>query len=196
MFRDPPPFAAWKHLEARDGFEVVFLAPAAGGGWRVEGTTTAVEAGEPWAVSYAIDLDAGWRARRAVVSGRTRHGHAERVLEADGGGRWTVGGRARPDLDGSIDVDLESSSFTNAFPVRRLGLAVGEGAEAPAAYVRALDLTVERLEQRYVRLADDDDARDGRRYDYTSPAFGFRCELAYDPSGLLLDYPGFATRRA
>jgi len=116
------------------------------------------------------------------------------VLEADGGGRWTVDGRPRPDLDGCLDVDLESSSFTNAFPVHNLGLAVDEGAEAPAAYVRALDLGVERLEQRYVRL--DDSAASGPRYDYTSPAFAFRCELAYDASGLVLDYPGIATRRA
>ena len=154
-----------------------------------------MEEGEPWAVSYAIDLDAGWRTRRAVVSGRARHGHAERVLEADGAGRWTVDGPPRPDLDGCLDVDLESSSFTNAFPVHNLGLAVGAGAEAPAAYVRALDLGVERLEQRYVRL-DDGSAPPGPRYDYTSPAFAFRCELAYDPSGLVLDYPGIATRRA
>jgi hypothetical protein len=199
MFRDPPPFAAWRHLDAREGYEVVFLAPAAGAadaarGWRVEGTTAAVEEGEPWVVSYAIDLDARWRTRRAVVSGRARHGRAERVLEADGEGRWTVDGRPRPDLDGCLDVDLESSSFTNAFPVHNLGLAVDEGAEAPAAYVRALDLGVERLEQRYVRL--DDSAASGPRYDYTSPAFAFRCELAYDASGLVLDYPGIATRRA
>ena len=64
-------------------------------------------------------------------------------------------------------------------------------ADAPAAYVRALDLSVERLEQRYVRLADGER---GQRYHYTSPAFGFECELAYDESGLVLDYPGIAVR--
>jgi hypothetical protein len=41
--------------------------------------------------------------------------------------------------------------------------------------VRALDLAVERLEQRYLRLEDDDEGR--RRYHYASPAFGFECEL-------------------
>jgi hypothetical protein len=93
--------------------------------------------------------------------------------------------RAR--LDGCLDVDLESSALTNAFPVHRLGLDVGERADTPAAYVRALDLSVERLEQSYVRLDDDDGGR--RRYHYAAPGFAFECELTYDDSGLVLDYP-------
>ena len=91
-------------------------------------------------------------------------------------------------------MDLESSSLTNAFPVHRLGLGVGAEADAPAAYVRALDLSVERLEQRYVRLEDDGSRRE--RYRYTAPAFGFECQLLYDEYGLVLDYPGIAVRAA
>lgn len=201
MFVDPPPFAAWRHHEAREGYEVVFLARQATG-WQVEGTTTAVEEGEAWVVRYVIDLDAGWRTRRAVVSGRARGGHAERMVEADGRGHWTVDGRPRPDLDGCLDVDLESSAFTNAFPVHNLGLVPGDAADAPAAYVRAVDLTVERLEQRYVRLdtgagpGPGPGASGGERFHYTSPAFDVRCELAYDAAGLVLDYPGIAVRSA
>ena len=108
------------------------------------------------------------------------------MLEADGG-HWLVDGQAAPRLDGCLDVDLESSAMTNAFPVHRLGLPVGGQAAAPAAYVRALDLAVERLEQTYVRTADDS-------YDYASPAFDFECRLVYDDSGLVLDYPGIAVR--
>ena len=179
-------FAAWHHVEARDGFEVVFID-----GQRFEGETAAVEDGEAWAVRYAIELGADWATRRARVSGLAAAGRVELEVEADGAGRWQVNGDPAPHLAGCLDVDLESSSLTNAFPVRRLGLAVGEVADAPAAYVRALDLSVERLEQRYVRLADGER---GQRYHYTSPAFGFECELAYDESGLVLDYPGIAVR--
>jgi hypothetical protein len=50
---------------------------------------------------------------------------------------------------------------------------------------------VGRLEQRYVRVADKG-AR--QRFDYTAPAFGFSCVLVYDESGLVLDYPGIASR--
>ena len=61
-----PPFAAWRHHDAREGFEVVFLRPE-GTGLRVDGHTAAVEAGEGWAVEYAIALDVRWRTRRARV---------------------------------------------------------------------------------------------------------------------------------
>jgi hypothetical protein len=99
--------------------------------------------------------------------------------------------RPAPHLDGCLDIDLESSVLTNAFPVRRLRLACGQGADAPGAYVRAEDLRVERLEQRYVRLENQDT---GRRFAYAAPAFDFTCVLAYDDAGLLLDYPGIAVR--
>jgi hypothetical protein len=37
------------------------------------------------------------------------------TLRADGDGSWVVDGRPAPQLDGCLDVDLESSSMTNAF---------------------------------------------------------------------------------
>jgi uncharacterized protein len=185
-FRDPPPQAAWRHQEALDGFEVVLIR-AHDGGWLMEGDTAAVEEGEAYAVRYAIDVDAGWSTRRAHVTSLV----AERRLETDGAGNWLVDGERAPHLDGIFDVDVESSALTNAFPVHRLGLKVGEEADAPAAYVRALDLRVERLEQHYVRLEDVD----GRQtYRYASPEFGFEARLVYDESGLVLDYPGIAVR--
>jgi hypothetical protein len=191
-FRAPPAFAAWQHRDARAGFEVVFLH-ADGGGFRVDGATTAVEDGAAWVVQYSIALDARWTARRALVTGRSAAGLSRVSLAGDGAGHWEIDGAAAPALDGCLDVDLESSALTNAFPVRRLGLAIGRRAEAPAVYVRAVDLHVERLEQHYVRR-DDDGVR--QRYGYTAPRFRFRCELLYDPYGLLLDYPGIATRAA
>jgi hypothetical protein len=185
-----PPFAAWRHRDARDGFEVVFFA-ARDGRLRIEGHTAAVEEGEPFAVRYAIEVDERWRTRAAQVWGQSSSGRRTVTLHADGDGSWVVDGRPASQLDGCLDVDLESSSLTNAFPVRRLGLPPGGRAEAPAAYVRALDLHVDRLEQRYVRI---DDGTGLERYDYASPAFDFRCELVYDQAGLVIDYPGIAAR--
>jgi uncharacterized protein len=181
-----PPWAAWRHQDAREGFEVARFE-----GLALEGHTTAVEDGEPWAVRYAIVLDAVGRTRSAHVHGLARAGAFVRMIEGDGAGHWRVDGSARPELDGCLDVDLESSSLTNAFPVRRLALAIGAQAEAPAVYVRALDLSVMRLEQHYRRLEDDGDVL---RFDYRSPAFDFACVLRSDASGLALDYPGIAMR--
>jgi len=191
-FREPPQFAAWQHRDVRDGFEVVFLH-SDDGGFRFEGSTAAVEDGEAWGVQYVITLDPRWSTRSARVLGRSAPGRHKLTLEADGVGRWRIDGTAAPHLDGCLDVDLESSSLTNAFPVHRLGLEIGQEADAPAAYVRALDLGVERLEQRYVRLDDDGNHQ---RYHYTAPGFEFECRLSYDECGLVLNYPGIAVRAA
>jgi hypothetical protein len=188
--RDPPPAVAFEHRDLRRGFEVAFIEPA-GDGWRIDGHTAGVEDGEPWYVGYAIRLDAAFRTVRAEVTGRSRGGLHQRILEHDGAGRWRIDGTPAPWLDGCLDVDLESSALTNAFPVRRLALAVGASAGAPAAWVRELDLRVERLEQGYRRLAHDGD---GERYAYTSPDLS--CELHYDAGGVVVDYPGIAARVA
>jgi hypothetical protein len=112
-------------------------------------------------------------------------------IEGDGAGAWLVDGAPAAHLDGCLDVDLEGSAFTNAFPVRRLALAEGARAQAPAAWVRAPGLEVERLEQRYARLPD---AGGRARYDYESPGVGFAALLVFDEHGLVIDYPGIAVR--
>jgi hypothetical protein len=189
---DLPPAAAWRLIDAHVGFEVLFPRGERDE-LRMEGQSTGVEEGEAWAVRYAIGLDAGWATRSAHVTGLSEAGAHEVRIEGDGKGDWRVDGRPAPELSGCLDVDLEGSACTNAFPVRRLALEVGQRAEAPAVYVRAPDLRVERLEQQYERLADDGERT---RYDYASPAFGFTCVLVYDRHGLALDYPGIAVRVA
>lgn len=185
-----PPSAAWRHHEARIGFEVAYFE-AVDDGVRVKGSTTAIEDECVWDVDYAIALDAAWRTRRARVTRRVAGGVRVTTLDADGAGGWLVDGEAAPQLDGCLDVDLESSAMTNAFPVHRMVLPIGVRAEAPAAYVRVADLSVERLEQAYARLPY---VASRHRYDYSCPRFGVSCQLLYDPAGLVLDYPRLAVR--
>jgi hypothetical protein len=54
-------------------------------------------------------------------------------------------------------------------------------------------LRVERLEQTYARLPDDDE---NARYEYVASAFDFSAVLTYDRFGFVLDYPGIAVRVA
>ena len=169
---------------------MVYFEPVADG-YRIEGCTTAIEDGQTWAVHYAVRLDSSWTTRSAHLSGQSAAGSRSTELEANGRGHWRVDGEVAPQLHGCLDVDLESSAMTNALPVHRLGLPVGARAAAPAAYVRALDLAVERLEQTYERIADE---TSHRRFDYAAPAFEVACRLVYDESGLVLDYPGLAVR--
>src|SRR5439155_16741510 len=140
-------------------------------------------------IRYSVLLDDSWRTVRARVVGASDAGTREVELEAGRDGTWRIDGEAAPHLTCCIDVDLEASVVTNALPVHRLDLRVGQEADVPGAYVRASGLMVERLEQSYVRLAD----RDGRQhYRYHAPAFDFECELVYDRAGLVVHYPGIA----
>ena len=189
-FAPVPATAAWQHRGARAGFEVAYF-DSLGEGCRVAGWTTAIEDGSTWVVEYVIDLDGTGTTRSAGIRGRSAAGFTSTLLEKVGAGRWVVDGVPASHLDGCLDVDLESSAMTNALPVRRMGLAPGARAAAPAAYVRAVGLGVERLEQTYLRVKD---AAARQRYDYAAPAFDFACRLTYDRSGLVLDYPGIAVR--
>lgn len=183
VMRELPPFAAWRFVEAVDGFEVVYAAPG-----EIRGHTSAVEANRPYAVRYDIRFDEEWHTRTVRVSADTMAGVHKVTLASDGSGRWTVNGQPRSDLDGLIDIDLESSACTNTFPVHRLDLPVGETVLAPAVYVQALDLTVRRLDQTYRRL-------DADRFHYTAEG-GFEAVLRYDNGRLIIDYPGIAVRFA
>jgi uncharacterized protein len=185
-----PPSAAWAHRDARSGFEVAYFQPH-DDGHLLTGATTAVEDGQSWIVDYEIQVDVGWRTLSARATGRSTTGARTRLLKTDGEGRWRIDGEPALHLDGCLDVDLESSAMTNALPVRRLALPTGATAQARAAYVRVLDLSVERLEQQYTRTADQ---HGHQRYDYTAPAFDFSCQLVYDEAGLVLAYPGIAVR--
>jgi uncharacterized protein len=187
-----PATAAWRHLDARVGFEVLFLGHE-NGRYHLDGHATAVEEGVAWGIRYALTLDSNWATRSAHIVGRSALGEHEIRLESDGAGSWRVDGNPAPQLSGCIDVDLEASACTNTLPVNRLKLEVGRAADTPAVYVRVRDLQVERLEQRYERLPN---AGERARYDYIAPRFDFRAVLVYDEFGLVLDYPGIAVRVA
>jgi hypothetical protein len=190
-FDELPLDAAWRHEKSREGHEVAFFTNVAGGVSLV-GFTAAVEDGESWAVGYEVMVDDAWRTRSARVWARSHTGEREVTVQSVGSARWSVDGVPAGHLDGCIDIDLESSACTNTLPVHRLALDVGEAGESPAVYVRVLSLDVERLDQRYHRVADVDTTR--RRFHYAAPRFDYDDYLDYDSQGLVLRYPGIATR--
>ncbi len=150
-----------------------------------------MQEGAAWVVTYRMALDDSWLTRSTWVRTSTVTGSVERRIESDGEGRWLIDGAVAPRLDGCLDIDLEASALTNAFPVHRLGLGVGEHAAAPAAYVRIDGAAIDQLDQHYRRV---DDRGGTQRFDYAAPAFDFTCRLLYDQYGLVVDYPGIATR--
>jgi uncharacterized protein len=190
-FTNLPSAACWLHQGLRAGFEVSYFTPHPHG-LRIEGTTTGFQDGAAWVVSYEIELDQLWHSRRARITSKTALGSVEQYAESDGEGHWLVDGDEAADLDGCLDIDLEASAMTNALPVHRLSLAAGEEAAAAAAYVRLSKRKIERLDQFYARLDDQDDRAS---FDYEAPAFDFRCRIIYDRAGLVLEYPGIGIRK-
>lgn len=174
------------------GFEVAFFRVLSAG-HRVIGHTTAQEASALWSVGYDVTVDRSWRTVAVHAANLSITGRGELTLTCDTRGRWAANGELRPELDGCLDVDLESSAVTNTLPLHRLDFIEGVGVDVPAAFVRADDLRVERLEQRYTLI----EARPEQiLFHYESSTFEFACDLRYDASGLVIEYPGIADREA
>jgi hypothetical protein len=189
MFGHLPLHAVWRHVGEPDGFECAFFR-VEDDLLVVEGQTIALDRDDVWSVGYSIRIDDTWRTRDARVAVRTARGVDVVDLERVGP-QWFVDGQHAPELDGCDDLDLEASACTNTFPLHRLALPIGSGAEAPAVYVSAPDLHVGRLEQHYEHL-DDRDA--GSRYRYQAPEFSFETVIRFDGAGLVDDYPMIAER--
>ena len=92
-FAPLPATAAWRHRDARDGFEVAYFQ-VLDRGCRIEGLTTAIEDGVTWAVEYFIDLDETGATRRRADPRPV----GRRVLlgPARGGRSGALAGRRRP----------------------------------------------------------------------------------------------------
>ncbi len=189
MFAPLPPSALFRHTSVREGFESVLFRPE-GERFRLEGGTAAVEDGVPLSVQYRVAVDDAWRTAYVEAAGISPSGHHTVAVETRDG-RWWVDGELRPDLDGCVDIDFESSVVTNTLAVHRIDLTPGTSAEVPAAFVRADDLRVERMEQTYRCL---ENGPDRTTFDYSSTTFDFSCRLVFDSSGLVVDYPGIGSR--
>jgi hypothetical protein len=152
-------------------------------GYRLEGVAVYLDALGAARIDYAVECDARWRSLAGQV--RASIG-ADRwdvriVREPDGG--WTLNDVAVPGLEDCEDLDYGFTPATNLLQTRRLALAVGDAADAPAAWMEPPGLTLTRLPQRYERIAED-------RYRYDSPAAGYHETLEMHDSGFVRTYPG------
>jgi uncharacterized protein len=149
--------------------------------WLLEGTAVVAMEGRPLAVRYIVTCDNSWKTRFVEIS--LWSGTDRRGLEmlVDDQGRWSIQGRQLAELGGCVDVDLGVTPATNTLPVRRLGLALGQGADVTAAWVKFPELTVEPLDQRYNRLSE-------HRYRYQSGGGSFETDIEVDDLGLVTRY--------
>ncbi len=152
-----------------------------------EAAVIATEDGLRFAARFRIVCDRSWRVRR-VEAGIV--GDDRRIeLVSDGAGRWRDGaGVPQPDLDGTIDVDLPITPFTNTLPIRRLDLRTGQSADIRTVYIVLPGFTVTTDPQRYHCLEA------GRCYRYESLDSDFVREIDVDSDGLVLTYPDLFRR--
>lgn len=173
----------WRRLDV-PGTEEAHVARV-DGGWRLTGALTVEEDGVAARLRYAIDCDAGWRTRAALVEGEADGRPVRFALAADGAGAWWREGVPLPALAGALDVDLGFTPATNTLPIRRLALAVGETRAVRSAWLRFPELRLAPLEQTYTREGE-------RRYRYRALVDGapFAARLDTDTFGRVRRYEG------
>jgi hypothetical protein len=171
----------WRRLDA-PGHDACRLEPFEGG-WRLDGAAVFLEDGQPARLAYRLTCDAGWRARAGVVSGWIGDRDVDVRIERTTGGLWTLAGAEVPGLEACLDLDFGFTPATNLTQLRRIGLAVGQAADVPVAWLDVAAGTIEVLPQRYERRATD-------VYGYEAPRFGYAADLHVRPSGFVRRYPG------
>jgi hypothetical protein len=168
---------AWQRLDT-PGVEYADLTVSP---LRIEGEIVLFDEGTPSAVSYLIDCDEAGVTSRAVVRLKHQGALTVRTLVRLRDGAWRVDGIEAPELAGICDVDVAVTPSTNTLPIRRLGLAIGQGVEVTAAWIQFPSLDVVPLRQSYRRL-------DQERYTYDAPDHDFRANLTVDPDGVVQTY--------
>ncbi len=142
---------------------------------------------------YEIALDAGWRTRTVDIEAIGRDGVSRDMrLEADGSGAWILNGQEIPDVRGCVDVDLFSVPVTNTLPIRRLRLADGEEAQVAAVWIGLPALEIERVEQVYRRVGQEETGL--WRYEYRPASSDDSVWMTVDGDCIVVDYEDFATR--
>jgi uncharacterized protein len=154
----------------------------------------------PYRLDYVIETGSAFATTLLDVSSRGAGWSRRLVLRADGAGSWSVDADEEGESElpapggdpaallGALDCDLGLSPVTNLMPVLRHGLMSGEGrAELFAAWVSVPDLRVQPDGQRYT-------AAGANRVRYDALDGSFSATITVDDDGLVVDYPGIATR--
>jgi hypothetical protein len=164
--------------QASDGGSEVCILERHGRGWRLRGTALTHEARRPIELRYAVTVDSAWATTDVEVLVAVAGGDPRQLAEL--GRLWSRTERP-PEYSDCVDVDLSFTPATNTLPIRRLRLDIGEEAEIYVAWLVWPELSVQRVLQRYTRLAED-------RYRYSQDEF--EAELTVDEQGLVLEYEG------
>jgi uncharacterized protein len=151
-------------------------------GWRLSGTAVFVDRTRPCHLTYDVFADAAFRTKHGSVVGYVGK-RAVNIRCECSRNIWRINGIIDPTLSDCIDVDFGFTPATNLLAIRRLKLAVGESAEASAAFLALPSCRFKTLRQRYERISRAE-------YLYEAPAFHYSATLDVSPLGAVRRYPG------
>lgn len=152
-------------------------------GWKLQGMAVFREAGHSCNFAYEVTVDPTWKTVSARIAGfRGRKGIDLRVRRTFAG-QWRAGSELQHAVAGCADIDLGFTPATNMLAVRRLGLGIGESAEAPAAWLALPGMKLRLLPQSYLRVAKFE-------YDYEAPSVAYKGRLLVSQLGAVVRYPG------
>lgn len=150
-------------------------------GIRVEGHLSGtIENGQPYELSYLLELSPDWRPQHVLVKDATDEGtYIDLVRE---NGRWLdPDGVHLTDFDSCEFVDITLTPVTNSLPLQSLSF---EGKEPVALDVLSIDLPqfeLSRKTQGYAKIGE-------HTYRFQQP--GFAADIVVDDDGLVVLYPG------
>jgi hypothetical protein len=173
------------------GLEGTRLLLGSGGGFRALSRIVRAE----FTASYRLVVADDGTCERLSVTSATAERERHLTINRTDDGFWlldTGNGGTREQFGGALDVDVAYSPVFNALPIRRLGLHREAGEHTlPMVFVSLPDLHVELVEQTYRTvsvLGADGTASVGFRW------ADFATDLTVDADGMVLAYPGLATR--
>lgn len=167
---DSPGHDACRLLEDRDG-------------WRLSGTAVFRHDGAAACVTYMVAGDYSWRTDRGEVGGWIGDKAIDFTVVRNGSAGWVLNGERVPGLDELVDLDLGFTPATNLPQLRRVNLAVGQGADVPVAWLDVFAAGLTLLPQRYERRTET-------TYWYTAPTGPYAGLLELGSSGFVTGYPG------
>jgi hypothetical protein len=170
----------WRRLDT-PGHDACSLVETVGG-WRLEGTAVFRQGGAPSRLSYQATCDRAWRSQQGKVRGWLGQHSIDLGVERAAQGLWALNGEVVPGLEGCLDLDFGFTPATNLFQLRRLALAEGVAADAPAAWLDVSAGTLVVLPQRYER-------RSATTYWYEAPSVDYAGLLEVDSVGFIRRYP-------
>ncbi len=145
-----------------------------------------IKDGRPFRIRYQIETTPDWqvqtlRLERLDAVGTTLW------LRSDGAGQWWGQDNSPcPELNGSVDLDLSITPFTNTLAIRRLALQPGEVRNISAVCITIPEMEIRAMPQRYTCL---EVSSQGGIYRYEGLVRNFSVELLVDRDGLVIEYP-------